>query len=143
MTTPGGGYLGSNLYRGAVLMDADRLQESEEAYHAGRRLAEERGGTPFLPVYQWSRARGMYFAGAFDDALAEIETGMALAEEMGQRWLILPYGILARIAIHRDDLAGASAALAESERTFGEAGPQLGFDWMMWARALLLEAEGN
>ena len=143
MTTPWSGYLVSNLYRGAVLLDADRLQESEEAYYAGRRLAEERGGTPFLPVYQWSRARGKYFAGAFDDALAEIETGMALAEEMGQRWLILPYGILARIAIHRDDLAGASTSLADAERAFAEAGPQLGFDWMMWARALLLEAEGN
>jgi hypothetical protein len=63
MTTPWSGYLVSNLYRGAVLLDADRLEESERAYYAGRRLAEERGGTPFLPVYQWSRARGKYFAG--------------------------------------------------------------------------------
>ncbi|MCA1831414.1 MAG: AAA family ATPase [Actinobacteria bacterium] len=143
VATPWSGYLVSNLYRGAVLLDADRLEESDAAYQAGRRLCEERGGTPFLPAYQWSLARGKYLRGLFDDALAEIETGIALADEIGQRWQILPYGLLARIAIHRGDLARTESALADAERALMEAGPQVGFDWMMWCRALLLEAQGD
>jgi DNA-binding CsgD family transcriptional regulator/tetratricopeptide (TPR) repeat protein len=134
-----------NLFLGGCLHDTDRLDEGQAALHRGRRLSEELSAKRELPLYYWGLAQGCLWSGAWDDALAECQACLELADEYGMRLhgTVVSSSIRAVIAVHRDDLSNAKQAVAAAERELELTGPQLGSDWLSWAQALVLEASGQ
>ena len=105
--------------------------------------SEELGLGVHLPFYHARLGALWFVTGEWDDAVAELEAAIQAGEE--QQWgaLILPQSLLARIALHRNQLLAAEEALELAEREFAETGSVYGVDAMLWARALLLEARGD
>ncbi len=94
--------------------------------------------------FHWAFAIRHFLVGEWEDAIAEVEAGLALTEEFGSRLgKVWPHSILANIAVHRSDLPAAERELAEAERAITKTGVQFGIDWMMLGRALLQEAQDN
>ncbi len=158
---PRAGYLYPHLYLGLVLLDADRFADAVAALQEGRRLAEERGTTLWLPLYHFALGLGGDLAGAWDDAIAEVDAGLALADEVGTR-LHAPFlhGLAAHVAIEQGDLVAAEARLAAAVAEFlaladeawvaaetaGDvvaAGPQWPVEFGSWITGLLAEAKGD
>jgi DNA-binding CsgD family transcriptional regulator len=134
-----------NLFLGGCLHDNDRLAEGQAALQRGRRISEQLGAKRDLPFYSWALAQGCLWSGEWDDALAECQACLELAEEYGMRLhgTVFSHSIRAVIAVHRGDLGDAGQAVTAAERELAATGPQLGWDWLLWAHALLLEARGQ
>jgi tetratricopeptide (TPR) repeat protein len=132
-----------NLYLGGCLHDTDRLAEGQAALQRGRRISEELGAKRELPLYYWGLAQGCLWLGEWDDALAECQACLELAVEYGMRLhgTVFSHSIHAVIAVHRGDLPDAGRAVAAAERELAATGPQLGWDWLVWANALLLRLQ--
>lgn len=125
-------------------IDADRLDEVEPALRHGRELAERMGSATHVPALQWASVGHAFCAGRWDDALARVDDGLAIADEIGAAsGRALALAIRSVISLHRGDLDTADAAATEAERSVVTHGPQLGIDWTMWARGLLHEARGD
>jgi DNA-binding CsgD family transcriptional regulator len=134
-----------NLFLGGCLHDLDRVGDGQAALQRGRRLAEELGAKRELPLYYWALAQGCFWAGEWDDALAECQACLELADEYGMRLhgTLFSHSIRAVIVLHRGDLPAAERAVAAAQRELEAIGPQLGFDWLGWAHSLVLEALGQ
>jgi DNA-binding CsgD family transcriptional regulator len=106
-----------------------------------RRLAAERHAEwvdPFLGI----TAGGIAFAaGDWDDAVAELDTALELAEETGTGWVSQAVGFRAYIDAHRGSTGPARARL-EAFRHQGLP-LQFGHDRPGWAELAVLEAEGR
>ncbi|HEY8201534.1 MAG TPA: AAA family ATPase [Actinomycetota bacterium] len=130
-------------YRCQALIDLDRLDECREAVRTGRQLTHALGAAWTLPVYHWLSALGLFWAGKWDDALAEFEAGLALSEDVGARTATAAcHSTRAVISVHRNDLTAAEAAVTAAEAQLAEGGRQFQYQWVSWARALVLEAAG-
>lgn len=127
-----------------VLMDADRLDDGRRMFDAGRRVAEELGDAWPLPIHHFGAALASFYAGRYDDAETELTTATSIAEEVGIRTLMVwGHALAAQLAIHRDDLDDAEQQLAAGEHALVMSGPGMGYDWLLWSRALLHEATGD
>lgn len=157
---PHAGQLHPHLYRGLVMIEADRLADAEATLQEGRRRAEERGAVVWLPLYHWGLALRRVLTGDWDDALAEIEVGLAVADEVGTRLHVpLLHGMASYIALQRGDLGGAQAALetavqeflagtsdawqTEAAKGLRTASGRWPVEWGLWISALLHEARGD
>jgi DNA-binding CsgD family transcriptional regulator len=127
----------------SALIEADRFNEAGDQLRVGEQRSVDFGGAWSLPLYRARLAQMHYLAGRWDDALTDIDSGLALADEAGVqlgRRELLAYRAL--IAVHRNDLPAAADALAASDDGHaGEARP--GADVLLWARGLLEEARGD
>jgi DNA-binding CsgD family transcriptional regulator len=130
-----------HIPRGYVLVEFDRFDEARSTIESGMRISEELGSGWAFPVYYAVRALERFLAGHWDDAIAEIETGAGLVRESGASYSpVLGRGVEALIRLHRNDLPGAwHGAAAPVE--LGGGGYRTA--WSLWARALLLEADGE
>src|SRR5260221_10502598 len=130
--------------RGIILIELDRLGEARSTLQASMRHAEELGAQLYLPSHQVSLAVERFTAGDWDDALAEAQAGLALAEEVGEAYARV-YGQAVRslILLHRNDLPGARDAAEAAETELAGTGPRSRSHWAQWARALILEADGH
>lgn len=159
-TQPYVGQLHPHLYLGLVLIQADRLADAESALQEGRRRAEVRGAVVWLPLYHWGLALRRIICADWDDALAEIEVGLAIADDVGTRLHVpLLHGMASYIALGRGDLLHAQARLDDAVREFlagtseawqtdaakgmRTAGPRWPIEWGLWIAALLHEARGD
>ena len=89
-------------------------------------------------------AYGRFIAGEWDDAIAELEASLKLAEETGEIYsLVYAYGLLSRISVHRNDLGRAREAAAAADRNLAGWGSGHAMTWVAWPRALILEAGGE
>lgn len=148
---PGGTFIAprlypqSRVYLGATLVDADQLDEAEDMLQQGRRIAEQQGADWALPVFHVGLAYARYLAGQWDDAVAEIETAVSLADEIGTRnGIVFALSILATIALRRDDVALAERTLDRLDAEIAATGAaHYRVHWGMRARAMLEEARGN
>ena len=133
------------LMLAGLLMDADRLEEGQRMLETARCISEEFGTVWDLPVHHLLSGQAHFHAGHYDDAVAEAEVGLALGEEVGTRVnIVWAHAILAHVCIHRGDLAGAERLVVAGEEAMAATGPQVrGTDWLLWARALLMEATGD
>jgi tetratricopeptide (TPR) repeat protein len=131
-----------HLVRGSILIDLDRLQDARSTLQTGRRISEELGVRWRLPLYQVLLAMERFLAGEWDDAIAELEAALELAETGERHSLILGHSVTSLIALHRGDLRRAEEAAAAAERELADSGPRYRTHWAHWARALLLEAGG-
>ena len=132
-----------HVTRGHILLELDRLEDARSTLVTGSRLSEELGVRWALPSYQVFLAVERFAAGAWDDAVAEYEAALELAEEIGERYsLVLAHSVRSLIALHRDELRTAEEAAAAAARELEAGGPRYRSHWAMWARALLQEAQG-
>jgi DNA-binding NarL/FixJ family response regulator len=131
------------LYQGIILLLLDQLAEARAALEAGRRGGEELGQRWPLPSYQFHLALVRFLEGDWDDAITDIEAGLDLADEVGERYgVVLAHSVTALIALHRDDLRAAAEADAACESEIATTGSRLAPEQTL-ARALLLEANGE
>lgn len=130
--------------RGRLLIELDRLAEARAALGAGVRVSEELGVRWALATHQVYLAYERFTAGDWDDALAELEASIKVAEEVGEVYsLVYAQGLLSRISLHRNDLRRAREAAAAADRYLADWGHGHSMSWVAWPRALLLEAEGE
>ena len=133
----------AHLARGNILMELDRLQEARSTLQTGRRISEELGVRWRLPLYQAVLGMERFLAGEWDDAVAELEAALELAEETGERHsLVLSHSVRSLIALHRGELRQAEEAAASAEGELADTGHRFRSHWALWARALLREAGG-
>jgi ATP/maltotriose-dependent transcriptional regulator MalT len=131
----------ARMAQGGLLAHAGRLDEAIDAFRTGyERLAEV--GRPGAH-YHWSIAATRYLTGAWDDALAEVETGFADVQSPAHPASLLGRGAAARILLHRGDIEGAERWVRDGEQVMAEQGPGIGWEWILWCRALLHEARGE
>src|SRR4029077_11001831 len=97
------------------LADLDQLDDARASIRRGREVCEQQGARGALPSHHFTAALNWFAGGNWDDALAEIEVGLELAEEMGIGWRTPAYATAALIAIHRDDLRAAEQWLARMQ----------------------------
>lgn len=129
---------------GYILVELDRLEEARSTLEAGRRISEERGVRWPLPTFGAMLGLERFVAGEWDDALAELESCLELAEELGEEnyTVNLAHAIMALISLHRDDLQRAAAAERAANHDLAGRGAHFA-RWAPWPRALLQEASGR
>lgn len=127
---------------GLMLIAADRATEGFEMLHRGRQLNESLGAKSVLALHHIVHADGLFLIGEWDDAVSEIETGFSLLGD-GPAWPAMSLGILALIAVRRDDLAEARAHLAAARAAAQPGVEQMREHRTVLAGALLAEAAGR
>jgi DNA-binding CsgD family transcriptional regulator len=128
----------------ASMGESGNARDSIEALQEGRRLGERMGTVWDLPLYHTMLALPMLYLGEWDDAIAEAESGLTLADELGSGvGRVTAHAVLATIAVHRDELSEAQTHMREGDAVIAAAGPQWGIFWLNLARAGLIEATGN
>jgi DNA-binding CsgD family transcriptional regulator/tetratricopeptide (TPR) repeat protein len=133
----------AHLVLGRALADLDRLEEAHDYVRKGRLICEQLGARGALPSHHFTASLCLFAAGRWDDALAEIETGLDLAEEMGVGWRNPACVTGALIALHRDDFWQAEAWLRRAEAEAAAPGGRYQVDRVRWVQALLQEASGH
>ena len=130
--------------RGLILIELDRLEQARSTLQAGMRLAEDLGVQLHLPSHQVFLAFERFTVGDWNDALAEAQAGLELAEEIGETYTLV-FGQIVRslILLHRNDLPGARNAADAAEAELAGTSPRYRSHWAQWARAVVLEAEGQ
>jgi DNA-binding CsgD family transcriptional regulator len=130
--------------RGWLLIECDQLDEARASIGAGRRICEELGVRWPLPSYQVFGAYGRFVAGEWDDAIAELEAGFELAEEIGETYSrVYAHGVLSLIRFHRNELSGARDAAEAAERDLAGRAPGYRMTLAAWPSALISEANGQ
>jgi DNA-binding CsgD family transcriptional regulator len=132
------------LWLGTALADSDRLDEAHVAFQAGRRRAEQMGDVARLPLYFWAVAEARLSSGQWDDALAEAQAGLGLVEEsVNHVGDVFAHALCAHVALHRGDPGSARSAINRAHRNLVAGPTEIGFEWMTWIDALLLESVGQ
>jgi DNA-binding CsgD family transcriptional regulator/tetratricopeptide (TPR) repeat protein len=132
-------------FLGLALLAADQLDEARDVLEEGRRRATELGQVLVLRTFQMAIARIAWFAGRWDDTVAEIETALSLAEDYGVRFgLATSEATRGLVSFHRGDHAAARASI-ERHRAPTRGGPDdaAGSELHVLLRALLLEVDGK
>lgn len=121
------------VMRGVCLLELDRLAEAEEATATAVRHNQRTGGM-FLTTAHAVRAHLRFLQGRWDDALAEVRSGLDGPDPLGHGERLLAFADL--IAVHRGDAPGAE---------FTDPDPATGGDRYLvdWARCLAAEAQGD
>jgi DNA-binding CsgD family transcriptional regulator len=88
---------------------------------------------------QAANARVALLAGRLDDAEAQGEAALSLAElAVARAPIAIAHAVLGRVALHRGSITAAQAALDSDDPVRA-----VGHDLVAWARALLLDAQGE
>ena len=129
---------------GMAQVAADHLREARETLEHGRRLGERAGAAWDLPLHHVMVAMPLYYLGKWDDALAEIEAGLVLADEQGSGvGRVTALSFLGTISVRRGDLRAAEEAISAATEIVESLGPQWGMGWLTFAQAHLLDAAGD
>jgi DNA-binding CsgD family transcriptional regulator len=134
----------AHIARGYILIQLDRLEEARATLQTGRQICEEHGIRWPLSSYQVFLGFERFIAGEWDDAIAELESSLELAEDTGETSSVAQAHIMVSlISIHRNDLGRATMAADAAARALAGRGPRSRTNWTGWPRALLLEAAGE
>jgi ATP/maltotriose-dependent transcriptional regulator MalT len=135
---------GARLFLGYALIETDRFDEAVAVLRRGIRLDEANGVAWSRPCYHSALGSQFFVRGEWDDAVAELEVAEALLDDMDSA-ILAPqvHGLLAYIAVHRDDRARAEQQLALGEAKLAEAGPQTGAEFLVQTRVMLAEDAGD
>ena len=137
-------YLVPQLWYGTALADADQFGPAEAALRAGQRRADRSGNVSRIPLYHWALGELRVGSGQWDDAVVEAEAGLVLVAESASRvGDVFAHALCAHVALHRGDLTLAQANVNEAERRLVAGPVEIGFEYMAWVGALLLETRGQ
>lgn len=116
-----------------ALVAADRFDEASAVCVAIKQEAERLGEAWSESLWYGHRAELLAAAGRLEEARGEAEAGLRLADLSAPEDSVPARVVLARISIHRDDLATASEQLRMTERLVpGEAtADRAGLDWAL------------
>jgi DNA-binding CsgD family transcriptional regulator len=124
-----------------ALVNAGRIDEAAAGVREGRRLAADLGTAWSAPFYHYADALAHWTNGDLDDLLVECEAGLRCAAEH-DAWLAAPWAYAVAAAAHlfqgRADESGA--LLDRGEEIMANGGAQFGLEWLLWIRALQVEA---
>lgn len=127
-----------------MLIDVDRFDDAQRALRQGRFAREQRGARWNLPTYHFVSALGRFCSGEWDEALAQCDSAADFAEEVVVfQAQLVAHSLRALIALQRDDLRTCERELAAADAEGDASGPQWRPDWLLWAKALLAEAQGR
>ena len=129
---------------GLAYVGADRFGDAEAIHRQGRTVGEQLGTAWDAAWYQAAAAGRAWFSGDWDDAGAEGEAALAMADETGT-YLGRAYAssILGLVALHRGDATVGRQRWRQAEEAITVSGRQIGSDWVPWLGALVAEAEGR
>ncbi|GIG18353.1 LuxR family transcriptional regulator [Catellatospora methionotrophica] len=120
------------VLKGICLLELDRLDEAAEATAVAVRHNQRTGGV-FLTTAHAVRAHVRFLQGRWDDALAEVRSGLDGPDPLGHEPRLLALADL--IAVHRGDPPGA-----ELPADTGDTDDRY---LVRWAQALAVEAQGD
>lgn len=130
------------LHLAIVLTVMRQLEEAESVLQAATEETTALGETAYAASPALVRARLRFVEGRLDDAAAEAQAGLAMADQTGMHVLdLLGITVLAIVAVHRGDIdaAAAYAARYEAQRQTGQ-GPVFASYWGDWVMAQVAEA---
>lgn len=131
------------VWLGLGLADVDEFAEALLVLQTGRQLSEDAGMNWQLPLYDDGIGSVRFYAGEWDNAVAEMQTCIAMAQEMGTLWWLVPANcMLAYVAIQREQDDLAEAAIDMARRHAGSA-HEFGANRLMWIQGLHREAGGD
>lgn len=131
------------IWLGSALTSLDRFDEAEEAFSRGRRESEQLGTAWAQPLWHYYNASLLGARGRLDEAAAEADAGVEMAEQLTAYQLAVPLlGALIRLAVARGEIDRALEHQARMRRwmSTGITAPPEDVDW---AEALLLSATGD
>jgi DNA-binding CsgD family transcriptional regulator/tetratricopeptide (TPR) repeat protein len=137
-----GAQLAPHVSRGVCLAELDRDAEADRAFEDALRLAERGVGTDYLAWRYLCAARLRFLQGRWDEALAEVQSGLDLPDllDMGRHLR----GVAALIAVHRRDRAALAGVMPSLRAEPPAISPGRQSAHMpAWALALAAEAEGR
>jgi DNA-binding CsgD family transcriptional regulator len=127
---------------GLMLAATDRMAEGQAMLRRGVALNEALGAPTGIALNQVALADALFLAGEWDDAAAEIAATVALVGD-GPAWPVMSLGILAVMAVHRDEPAAAQAHLAAAQAALAGGAGAMRAHRMLLAGGLLAEAAGR
>lgn len=131
------------LWLACSLATLDRFGEAEAAYTAGRREADQLGTAWSQPLWYYYRACLLMAAGRLDDAQAEAEAGIRIAEHLSALQLAAPLrAVVAQVAIRQGDLTTARGQLGQAQPLLAD-GITVASEDLSWTLALLQTAAGE
>ena len=137
-------YLIPDHFHAVGLVELGELEAALEAAAAARSRYERQGALSQLPMAYVVTGFVHFWAGRFDEAIAELEAGAAVVEDTGNlNFVLYSESMLARIAIRRGDLASAGAYLATGIARLTSGGSLFGADWLLDAQTQYLAASGD
>lgn len=144
-STTGEAHLAHPRFFVAQPLLAKGVEVGEEMLRSGLQLAERLGLAWSFPMYHSRLGAFAFMKGDWDTAVAECETALAVADEVGLHVasVTVSSAWLAAMQLHRDDLGAAERTMTLATSKLAEEGPQLGVGVFNWARALLHEARGE
>ncbi|MCU7722239.1 AAA family ATPase [Actinoplanes sp. KI2] len=126
-----------------ALTSLDRFDEAEQTLRRGRREAESLGTGWARPLLHYYAAALLTLRGRLDEAVAEADAGVTVAEQVTAYALTVPLlGILAKLAVLRGELDQARWCLDRMTGLLGT-GITAPPEDVAWPRAKLLIAEGS
>jgi DNA-binding CsgD family transcriptional regulator len=127
-----------------ALMLADRPDAAEGAVTDGLRAAETLGNVVATPSYRLLRAVLRFRTGRWNEAVADAEAGLTAAQAAGVALGVAPaLGVLAMIAVHRNEITSAGDLLATATTAKDPGEHWVDWHWVDWAQGLHEEACGR
>ena len=137
-------YLIPDAFYAVGLLDLDDVDGAIAAAHEARRRAEGRGALAWVPMTYMIAGGSHFYAGLWDDAVAEVEAGLAVIEDTGNlNFVLYHHAVLAKIALHRGDIATAEGHLAAGMQKLSGGLSLFGADWLVHTQAEFLVATGE
>ncbi|HZE30516.1 MAG TPA: AAA family ATPase [Actinoallomurus sp.] len=128
------------LHLAVILTDMRMLEEAEAQLQSASEEITALGHTAYAACPAIFRARLRLAEGRLDDATAEAQAGLAIADEMGMAaFVLVGLAVLVIVAVHRGDMDTA-ACHAQRYEDRRQAGARFGTAWGSWALALLADA---
>jgi ATP/maltotriose-dependent transcriptional regulator MalT len=131
------------LWLASALGTADQFAEADAVCEVGQKEAAQLGTAWSQPLWHYYRAELRMAAGRLDDAVAEAEAGVAIAERLSAMALTVPcLALLGRISIHRDQLDESARHVRRAGQLMAD-GVIVGPEGLSWERAILHLAQGE
>ena len=124
-------------------VDSDRFEDADALLASGRRAHESLGSRHALPVLDVVRGFSLFWSGHFDDAAAQFDAAISLAEETDTGWRAAARGLWAVICLAKGDSALAGRLLEDADAGLASGEAPYRVEWLALARALVLEADGD
>ncbi|MFI5897091.1 ATP-binding protein [Actinoplanes sp. NPDC051513] len=131
------------IWLGGMLTVLDSFGEAERVFQRVFRDTDRAGTVWAEPLLHYFRTTMLYARGLLEEATAEAETGVAVAEQHAANALTMPLlGMLVRISVLRGDLDRAGRHQAQLRR-LADGGITAPPEDVLWAEAVLLAATGS
>jgi DNA-binding CsgD family transcriptional regulator len=125
------------------LVNVRRFEECEDVLRAAEKEIGETGHTVQTAGVAFVRAYIRLIAGRLDDAEAEAEAGLEIADELGTHsFVIIGAMVLAIVAVLRGDLAAVDRHI-ERYQTYAAQGMGFPAAWAAWGLAVTADARGG